>query len=418
MDPNRCVLCRRCVRACSELAGHFVLGEMNRGIETVIIADMNLPLGESSCTSCGLCVQVCPTGSLIDKRSVYLGKDVQTEIVYSNCNECAVGCGTKVYKKKNSNFIVKIYGDMDCEINDGVLCKLGRYSALFEERPRVISNKIKDDFGFRKIELEKILKLINERFNELVVYVDGSLFNEELELIKNVFKDRVYSIQPNEPKIPSNITLNELKNSNEFIVIGVDLNREYGVVGSFVKRKVLSQEGKLALFDGEFNSIAEISNYVFNIKELKEGLEKIKEFKNPVVIYKDLTDEEKEILLSHENFKFLWLPPETNSFGLLNHKIKHEKKDSKNILFIGENTNKLKDFDKDSFIIVFTPYETEEVLKRANVIVSIPNGFEREGSFYNLENRLVKKSKVLTPKFETIDLKVVLNELSKETLIK
>jgi hypothetical protein len=78
----------------------------------------------------------------------------------------------------------------------------------------------------------------------------------------------------------------------------------------------------------------------------------------------------------------------------------------------------LKDFDKDSFIIVFTPYETEEVLKRANVIVSIPNGFEREGSFYNLENKLVKKSKVLTPKFETIDLKVVLNELSKETLIK
>jgi formate dehydrogenase major subunit len=418
MDPNRCVLCRRCVRACSELAGHFVLGEMNRGIETVIIADMNLPLGESSCTSCGLCVQVCPTGSLIDKRSVYLGKDVQTEIVYSNCNECAVGCGAKVYKKKNSNFIVKIYGDMDCEINDGVLCKLGRYSALFEERPRVISNKIKDDFGFRKIELEKILKLINERFNELVVYVDGSLFNEELELIKNVFKDRVYSIQPNEPKIPTNITLNELKNSNEFIVIGVDLNREYGVVGSFVKRKVLSQEGKLALFDGEFNSIAEISNYVFNIKELKEGLEKIKEFKNPVVIYKDLTDEEKEILLSHENFKFLWLPPETNSFGLLNHKIKHEKKDSKNILFIGENTNKLKDFDKDSFIIVFTPYETEDVLKRANVIVSIPNGFEREGSFYNLENRLVKKNKVLSPKFETVDLKLFLNELSKEALIK
>ncbi|MBC7194278.1 MAG: (2Fe-2S)-binding protein [Caldisericia bacterium] len=418
MDPNRCVLCRRCVRACSELAGHFVLGEMNRGIETLIIADMNLPLGESSCVSCGLCVQVCPTGALMDKRSVYLGKEIQTDIVYSNCNECAVGCGTKVYKKKNSNFIVKIYGDMDCEINDGVLCKLGRYSALFEERPRVISNKIKDDFGFRKTDTEKILRLINEKLSDLIVYVDGSLFNEELELVKSVFKDKVYSLYPNKPKIPTNISLNELKNSNEFIVIGVDLNREYGVIGSFVKRKVLAQEGKLTLFDGEYNSLAEISNFVFNINELKDGLNKIKDWKNPVVIYKELSDEAKELLLSLNNLKFLWLPPEPNSIGLLNYKIKHEKKESKNILFIGENSQGLKDFDKDSFVIVFTPYETDDVLKKANVIVSIPNGYEREGSFYNIENKLVKKSKVLNPKFETVDLKTLLNELNKETLIK
>lgn len=418
MDPNRCVLCRRCVRACSELAGHFVLGEMNRGIETLIIADMNLPLGESSCTSCGLCAQVCPTGAIVDKRSVYLGKDVQTEIIYSNCNECAVGCSTKIYKKKNSNFIVKIYGDMESEINGGVLCKIGRYSALFDEKPRVLSSKIKDDFGFRKVDTEKLMKLISDRINEIVVYVDGSLFNEELELIKSAFKDNVYSVYPNEPQIPSNITLKDLNNESEFIVIGVDLNRAYGVVGSFVKRKVLGGEGKLALFDSEYNSLAEISHYAFNLNEFKEGIEKLKDFKSPVVIYKELPKEAVEILKTKENFKFLWLPPETNSVGLNKLNIKHEIKNSKTILFFGENIEALKNFDKDTFIIAFTPYETEELLRRANLIVGISNGFERDGTFYNLDGKLLKKEKVLTPKFETVDIKNFLNSFKNVSLVK
>lgn len=418
MDPNRCVLCRRCVRACSELAGHFVLGEMNRGIETLIIADMNVPLGESSCTSCGLCAQVCPTGAIVDKRSVYLGKDVQTDIIYSNCNECAVGCGTKVYKKKNSNFIVKIYGDMNSEINDGVLCKIGRFSALFEEKTRVISSKLKDDFGFRKLDSEKIKKLISEKLNEVDVYVDGSLFNEELELIKSIFKDRVYSLYPNEPQIPSNITLDELKKANEFIVFGVDLNREYGVIGSFIKRKVLSGDGRLAVFDSQYNSFAQISNYTFNLNEIKDGLEKLKDFKSPVVVYKELPDEAVEILKGKENLKFLWLPPETNSIGLNKLNIKHMIKNSKTVIFFGENIDALKNFDKDTFIIAFTPYESEELLRRANVIVGISNGFEREGTFYNIDGKLLKKEKIVSPKFETFDLKNFLDEFKSVTLVK
>ncbi|MCX8095289.1 MAG: 2Fe-2S iron-sulfur cluster-binding protein [Caldisericia bacterium] len=418
MDPNRCILCRRCVKACSELAGHFVLGEMNRGIETLIIADMNLPLGESSCTSCGLCTQVCPTGALIDKRSVYLGKDVQTDIIYSNCNECAVGCGTKIYKKKNSNFIVKIYGDMNSEINGGVLCKIGRYSALFEEKPRVISSKFKEEANFKKLDRERLIKLISEKINELIVYIDGTLFNEEIELIKNVFKDKVYSLYTNEPQIPSSITLKDLNNEKEFIVIGVDLNREYGVVGSFVKRKVLGGEGKLAVFDSDFNSLAQISHYTFNINQLKEGLEELKDFKSPVVIYKEIPKEAAEILKSKDNYKFLWLPPETNSIGLNKFGIKNEIKNSKVVIFFGENIDGLKNFNKDTYIIAFTPYETEELLKRADVIVGISNGFEREGTFYNIDGKVVKKEKVLNPKFETLDLKNFLNEFNRVSSIK
>ena len=411
IDPNRCVLCRRCVRACSQLAGHNVLGEMNRGIETMIIADTDLPLGESSCTSCGLCVQVCPTGAITDKRSYYFGKDIQTEIVYSNCDQCPVGCGVKVYKRKGSNFIVKIYGDFEKE-NEGVLCKLGRYGALFEEKPRLTSAKIKDDFGFRKIDFDGIVKVINEKMENSVVYVDGSLFNEEIALIKKVFKDRVYSLYENEPPIKSNVSIGDIKKGDEFIVIGVDLNREYGVIGSFVKRKVSSGNGKLIVFDSDFNSLANITEYVFGRDELESGLEKLKDLKSPIVIYKNLSQKEVEILSKYKDYKFFNLPLETNSIGLLKENIKHRIEKSKNIIFIGKNPSGLKEIAKDSYVIVFTPYDTEEINK-FDLLIPMNDGFEREGSFYNIDEKIVQKKKVLNKKFETFELKDIFEELSK-----
>src|SRR5690606_10061380 len=58
LEHNRCILCRRCIRACNELVGVNTLGVANRGARTFIIADFEVPLGESTCVSCGMCVQV------------------------------------------------------------------------------------------------------------------------------------------------------------------------------------------------------------------------------------------------------------------------------------------------------------------------------------------------------------------------
>jgi len=68
LDHDRCVLCTRCVRVCGEIEGAFTWDVMGRGVNSRIIADLNQPWGESeSCTSCGKCVQVCPTGALTQK---------------------------------------------------------------------------------------------------------------------------------------------------------------------------------------------------------------------------------------------------------------------------------------------------------------------------------------------------------------
>jgi bidirectional [NiFe] hydrogenase diaphorase subunit len=72
VDHNRCILCTRCVRACDEIEGAHTWDVMGRGINALVITDLNQPWGTSqTCTTCGKCVHVCPTGALSEKgRSV------------------------------------------------------------------------------------------------------------------------------------------------------------------------------------------------------------------------------------------------------------------------------------------------------------------------------------------------------------
>ncbi len=72
VDHNRCILCTRCVRVCHEIEGAHTWDIMGRGTAAKVITDMNQPWGTSdTCTSCGKCVHVCPTGALFEKgRSV------------------------------------------------------------------------------------------------------------------------------------------------------------------------------------------------------------------------------------------------------------------------------------------------------------------------------------------------------------
>ncbi len=67
-DHNRCILCTRCVRVCQEVEGAHTWDAMGRGTNARVITDLNEPWGESeSCTGCGKCVHVCPTGALSEK---------------------------------------------------------------------------------------------------------------------------------------------------------------------------------------------------------------------------------------------------------------------------------------------------------------------------------------------------------------
>jgi len=67
-DPDKCILCGRCVRMCSEIQGVHCLTQAHRGFNTVVMPTYNLPFAETVCTTCGQCINVCPTASFVEKN--------------------------------------------------------------------------------------------------------------------------------------------------------------------------------------------------------------------------------------------------------------------------------------------------------------------------------------------------------------
>ena len=70
VDHDSCILCDRCIRGCDEVKNNFVLGRIGKGYSAGIAFDLNAPMGDSTCISCGECMVSCPTGALTNKGVV------------------------------------------------------------------------------------------------------------------------------------------------------------------------------------------------------------------------------------------------------------------------------------------------------------------------------------------------------------
>jgi formate dehydrogenase major subunit len=171
LDNNRCILCRRCVRACAEMSGNFTLSVAERGAKSLVVADTDVPLGESTCIKCGSCVQACPTGAIIDRTSAYQVHDRDLTEVKSTCNGCSVGCSIKIMVRDNR--IVRIEGDWDGGVNRGVLCETGRYNAYNETRKRVTTPLVKKNGKLEPVSWEEALKVVSEKLSPLASDKDG-----------------------------------------------------------------------------------------------------------------------------------------------------------------------------------------------------------------------------------------------------
>ena len=100
VDLNQCIKCTRCLRACRDEQANDVIGLAERGSSTKIIFDIHDQLGDSSCVTCGECVQACPTNALTSKtvpEKINLNKTVD-----SVCPYCGVGCLLKFNIFENS----------------------------------------------------------------------------------------------------------------------------------------------------------------------------------------------------------------------------------------------------------------------------------------------------------------------------
>ncbi|MCA9317823.1 MAG: molybdopterin-dependent oxidoreductase, partial [Planctomycetes bacterium] len=116
-----------CVRACDELQSNEVITRSGKGYGARIAFDLNLPMGSSSCVSCGECMDACPTDALVNKQlAAPLRPPAELRQVETLCPYCGVGCAVTAHVDDASNKVAWIDG-RDSRVSDRRLCVKGRY---------------------------------------------------------------------------------------------------------------------------------------------------------------------------------------------------------------------------------------------------------------------------------------------------
>ena len=165
-DPNKCVLCGRCVRACNVVRNYGVLNYRYRGFNTIVMSGLGKLLIDSRCTTCGECVQVCPTSALTEKMSRFKGRWWELNKVTTTCPFCGVGCSIDLYVKDNR--IIKIRGNENGPDNAGSLCVKGRFGYDWVNSPeRLTTPLIKKDGKFEPVSWDEALEFVSSRLKEL-----------------------------------------------------------------------------------------------------------------------------------------------------------------------------------------------------------------------------------------------------------
>jgi formate dehydrogenase major subunit len=123
-DPDLCIVCSRCVRACDEIQGTFALTIENRGFDSKVSASQAESFVDSECVSCGACVEACPTAALSEKSLMKLGRP--SEVLTTTCAYCGVGCSFQAEVKDKQ--VVRMVPNRDGRANQGHACVKGRFA--------------------------------------------------------------------------------------------------------------------------------------------------------------------------------------------------------------------------------------------------------------------------------------------------
>ncbi len=188
-ELSKCINCYRCVRACDEVQGQFVLNMSGRGFDSHIIMGDEQSFMESDCVSCGACAQACPTSAISD---VFQSKSMRfSEKTQTICTYCGVGCNLEVATR--SGEILSIQASKDAEVNQGHTCLKGRYA-----------------FGFYKHK-DRLQTPLIRRNGELV----ESSWNEAYEFIANKLN---YHKERNTPHSIAGITSARCTNEENYLM--------------------------------------------------------------------------------------------------------------------------------------------------------------------------------------------------------
>jgi NADH-quinone oxidoreductase subunit G len=210
-DPNKCILCGRCVRICDEVQGIGELSFTHRGMKSVIDTDFHRPI---HCEFCGQCMDTCPVGAITSTRFDYSVKAWEWKETTAPCPYCACGCLLTIGSKDGE--IKRVFSDLGIECrydsrsdsyrperggNDGNLCVKGRFGWDMIDHPeRIKSPLLRVNGNLKEVSWDEALRFIIRELETIKeqngpesigAMASSRLTNEEIYLFQKLFRESI-----------------------------------------------------------------------------------------------------------------------------------------------------------------------------------------------------------------------------------
>lgn len=285
-DSRKCIKCFRCIKACDEIQGKGVLSMAERGITSFVVAGVK-NWKESECDGCGECIQLCPTGAIVEKPyrdEIKLSRIEQK--VQTTCPYCGVGCQIEAWVQDNK--IVRVRGVENKLPNLGRLCVKGRFGYFYTQHPKRITKPyIRKNGELVESTWDEALNLIAREFNRilhqygpaaLAGYSSAKCTNEENYLfqkfVRMVFRNnnvdyctRLCHASTVAAMIRSlgdgagTNSIEDFEKTDCVLVIGNNMVETHPVTATYVKRGK-KQGQTLIVIDPKITPLAKYADYV------------------------------------------------------------------------------------------------------------------------------------------------------------
>ncbi|MBT7994232.1 MAG: FAD-dependent oxidoreductase [Bacteroidetes bacterium] len=300
IDNNKCVLCSRCVRICSEVVGANALGLVERGFDTYVAPSMGSCLQDTSCESCGLCISTCPTGAITENVNFKPGP-VKLEKVETICNYCSLGCEIELHHQ--SGYVMKTTGKQGLINYSGNLCKYPKFGyEYYNKEDRITKPLLKVNGKFEEISFEKAYDLVYDKIksvsaDENAFFGGARLTNEELYLIQKLARLGAKTNNVNSfhymhggngylSTSLANAPFAEMRGASKLYILGAELNADNAIAG-FKVNNIKTQKGipvelitcqEISSMEHKVDEVHKVKSYYHLIKAmnfhlLNKGLE-------------------------------------------------------------------------------------------------------------------------------------------------
>jgi len=288
MNLDNCINCGRCVRACDEIQGSFVLTMSGRGFESRITTDNNMLFGDSSCVSCGACAHTCPTDAISD---VFASKSADyDEKVRTTCSYCGVGCNLEASIKDGK--VVSIDTPKETEVNAGHTCLKGRYAfGFYDHKDRLRSPLIKRNGKFEEASWDEAYDYIKNKLNKIVKengpdavagISSARCTNEENYVFQKMIRAVIgtnnidccarichsptaWGMQQTFGTGAATNSTEDIYHADLFLVIGANPTNAHPVTGAKIKQQVMKGK-KLIVLDPITTDIAKLADYHIRLR--------------------------------------------------------------------------------------------------------------------------------------------------------